>query len=156
MRILYNCFFIFISLSIQCWFKILPIGAFVCHRQDTPRTNTIQPSPPMQFKRIRTLQLFGHWSRSSLGFGVQRYKCCAGNILVDSSSPQPQDAGAMQPLYGHIGRPCCHGPGLWTDSSWSSWSYVAAWHQRHHESCWLIQAEACGTVEPWPVAEGDW
>ena len=66
---------------------LVPTGAFVCHRQNTPRTNTTHSSAATQFKQIRTLQLSGPWSRSSLGFG-SRDRCCAGNILVESSSPE--------------------------------------------------------------------
>ena len=82
------------ELPVQPLCAKLPTGAFVCHRQDTPRTNTTHSSAT-QFKRIRTLQLSGPWSRSSLGFGSGD-RCCAGNILVESSSPQPQDTGAVQ------------------------------------------------------------
>ncbi len=42
---------------------------------------------PSSLKRIRTLQLPGFRSRD---------RCCAGNILVESSSPQPQDTGVVQ------------------------------------------------------------
>ena len=32
-----------------------------------------------------------------------RDRCCAGNILVESSSPQPQDTGAVQPTHLRFG-----------------------------------------------------
>ena len=60
--------------------EILLTGAFVCHRQNTPRTNTTHSSAATQFKRIRTLQLPGPCSRSSIGFGVQRPVLCRQHL----------------------------------------------------------------------------
>ena len=64
---------------------ILLTGAFVCQRQNTPR------SP--NGSELYSCLVPG--ADPVLASG-SRDPCCAGNILVESSSPQPQDTGAKQ------------------------------------------------------------
>ena len=66
---------------------ILPTGAFVCHRQNTQQ--------PRNSNGSELYSCLVPGADPVLASG-SRDRCCAGNILVESSSPQPQDTGAVQ------------------------------------------------------------
>ena len=66
----------------------IPTGAFVCHSDKIPHGPTLLTH--LQPGSSNGSELYSCLSSRS------RDRGCAGNILVESSSPQPQDTGAVQ------------------------------------------------------------